>query len=155
MQKGKEKGLTAKQELFCKEYIIDLNATQAYIRAGYKVKDEKSAGVLGHKMLKNVNIAQKVDELKAQREQKLNIDAEWVLKEAVEVYRIAKGDLPHKMQYNTNGKAVKADVHKTNLKEANRALEIIGKHTSVKAFEKEIDFGDLVLSIDLPDELKE
>ena len=36
--------LTAKQEMFCKEYLVDLNATQACIRAGYSKKTARSLG---------------------------------------------------------------------------------------------------------------
>jgi phage terminase small subunit len=40
--------LTDKQEMFCKEYLIDLNATQAAIRAGYS---EKTANIIGRRKL--------------------------------------------------------------------------------------------------------
>lgn len=45
--------LTTKQKRFCQEYLIDLNATQAAIRAGYS---EKSAYSVGQRMLKNVEV---------------------------------------------------------------------------------------------------
>ena len=45
-----------KQDLFVKEYLKDLNGTQAYIRAGYKVKDENSAAVMANRLLRNVKI---------------------------------------------------------------------------------------------------
>ena len=44
MEKKSEKSLTAKQEAFCQEYLIDLNATQAAIRAGYKADNAKQMG---------------------------------------------------------------------------------------------------------------
>ena len=137
--------LTHKQELFCQEYIIEFNATQSYTKAGYSAKNDKVAGVESHKLLKNPKIQEKINELKAFREKKLEIDAEWVLKEAIEIYRIAKGEKAHISTQFKNGVAEKKEVYKTNLREACKALEIIGKHTSVKAFEKEIDLGDNVL----------
>ena len=145
--------LTPKQELFCREYIIDFNATQAYIRAGYKAKNENSAGVQANKLLRNGKIEQKINELKQEREKALEINAEWVLKQAIEIFKIAKGELPHTMSYKKGGETKKVQMHKTNLREANKALEIIGKHTSIKAFEKEVDLGNsTVFAVTLPKE---
>lgn len=140
---------TQKELLFCKEYIIDFNATRAYKSAGYKFKNDNVAGVSANRMLIKPKIAQKINELKEDREKKLEVNAEWVLKEAIEIYKIAKGELPHTMSYKTK----KVDVHKTNLREACKALEIIGKHTSIKAFEKDVDLGNsTVFAITLPAE---
>ena len=50
-----------KHEKFCNEYIKDMNATQAAIRAGYS---EKTAGVQASKLLKIVNIKARVKELR-------------------------------------------------------------------------------------------
>lgn len=145
---------TNKELLFCKAYIIDFNGTQAYISAGYKVKNENTAGVQASKMLRKPKIAQKINELKQDREKKLEVNAEWVLKEAIEIYKIAKGELPHTMSYKKNGANTKVEIHKTNLREACKALEIIGKHTSIKAFEKEIDLGEgFTFAITVPQEL--
>ena len=47
--------LTAKQLKFCQEYAVDLNATQAAIRAGFS---EKTAYSIGCRLLKNVEIEQ-------------------------------------------------------------------------------------------------
>lgn len=49
--------LTAKQERFVNEYIKDLNATQAAIRAGYS---KKTAGVQGSTLLKNPNVSEEI-----------------------------------------------------------------------------------------------
>lgn len=49
--------LTAKQERFVSEYLIDLNATQAAIRAGYS---EKAANREGSRLLSNVDIAEAI-----------------------------------------------------------------------------------------------
>lgn len=70
--------LTDKQEYFCREYLIDLNATQAAIRAGYS-KD--TAGAIGHENLKKPEIQKRIDVLKAERAAALGITAERVLGE--------------------------------------------------------------------------
>jgi phage terminase small subunit len=140
---------TPKELLFCKAYIIDFNGTKAYKEAGYKIKNDNVASVQATRMLSKPKIAHKINELKKDREEKLEVNAEWVLKEAIEIYKIAKGELPHTMSYKTK----KVDVHKTNLREACKALEIIGKHTSVKAFEKEVDLGgSTIFAVTMPKE---
>lgn len=50
-------GLTLKQQRFADEYIISGNATEAHKKAGYAWKSENTAGVNGHKLLKNHKIA--------------------------------------------------------------------------------------------------
>ena len=57
------KNLTPKQERFVQEYLIDLNATQAAVRAGYS---QKTANEQGSRLLRNVNIRARIDEQLAQ-----------------------------------------------------------------------------------------
>lgn len=71
--------LTAKQQRFVEEYLIDLNATQAYIRAGYKNYD--SAGVEANKTLNNPKIRQAVDEAMAERSRRTGINQDRVIQE--------------------------------------------------------------------------
>lgn len=54
--------LTGKQRLFCKEYVLDLNATQAAIRAGYSVKGSRTEG---SRLLANANIVEYVEALRS------------------------------------------------------------------------------------------
>lgn len=74
--------LTDKQELFCKEYIIDLNATQAALRAGYS---ESSAKEIGCENLTKPNIQDRITELKSEREERLKVDADYVLRRLVDI----------------------------------------------------------------------
>ena len=68
--------LTAKQELFIKEYLVDLNATQAAIRAGYS---EKTAQVIGAENLSKPIIAEALAEHTKKRTQKVDITVDYVL----------------------------------------------------------------------------
>lgn len=70
--------LTPKQQRFCDEYLIDLNATQAAIRAGYK---ERYAHTNANKLLQNTTIAEYIKKKKADREQRTEITQDMVLKE--------------------------------------------------------------------------
>ena len=70
--------LTAKQQRFCDEYLIDLNATQAAIRAGYS---KKTANEQGARLLVNVSIQKKIFELQKEREKRTEITQDSVLRE--------------------------------------------------------------------------
>ena len=154
MKENSKRKLTNKQELFCREYIIDFNATQAYIRAGYKAKNENTAGVQANKLLRNTKIVKYIEELKRKREEKLDINAQYVLEQAVEVLHIAMGREAHKSSYTKGNEVKKVDVFKTNLREANNALKLIGQHTDVKAFEVEkMIIAKETFTITLPKEL--
>ena len=68
--------LTEKQKRFVDEYLIDLNATQAAIRAGYS---SKSASEQGCRLLANVNVRACVDKAMAERSKRTGINADRVL----------------------------------------------------------------------------
>lgn len=74
--------LTDKQQMFCREYLIDLNATQAAIRAGYSAR---TANEQGARLLANVSVQLRISELKTQRNDRINIDADYVLKRLMEI----------------------------------------------------------------------
>jgi phage terminase small subunit len=69
--------LTVKQRLFVREYLVDLNATQAAIRAGYS---KKTASVIGYENLSKPYIVQAIFESMENREKNVETSAEWVLK---------------------------------------------------------------------------
>lgn len=60
--------LNEKQKMFCEEYIIDLNATQSAIRAGYS---EKTARQIGAKLLTKVDIQLYIEKLMQDKKDKL------------------------------------------------------------------------------------
>ena len=76
--------MTAKQMRFCDEYLIDLNATQAAIRAGYS---EKTAAVIGAENLTKPNIKEYVEKRMAEKEAALIADQDEVLKYLTAVMR--------------------------------------------------------------------
>jgi len=71
--------LTPKQEMFIREYLIDLNATQAYIRAGYNVKSEDVAAVNANRLLSNAKIQAEIQQAMDKRAEKTGITADFVL----------------------------------------------------------------------------
>lgn len=70
------KKLTEKQKCFCEEYLIDLNATQAAIRAGYK---SKTAEVQGPRLLGNVRVKEYLSELMSRKQKGRIASADEVL----------------------------------------------------------------------------
>jgi phage terminase small subunit len=76
--------LTAKQKRFCDEYLIDLNATQAAIRAGYS---KKTAGAIGTENLQKPLIKNYIEERMAEKEKNLIADQDEVLKYLTSVLR--------------------------------------------------------------------
>lgn len=68
--------LTRRRERFIAEYLIDLNSTQAAIRAGFSAK---SAAQTGYKMLREPEIKAAVDAAQTEKLKKINIDTDWVL----------------------------------------------------------------------------
>ena len=74
--------ITEQQKVFCAEYIIDLNATQAAIRADYSKKTARSKGC---QLLTKVNIQKEIQKLKAERSERLQIRADFVVAELAKV----------------------------------------------------------------------
>ena len=93
--------LTAKQQTFAQEYLVDLNATQAAIRAGYSAR---TADVQGPRLLGNVRIQTLVQESRTKLAKKTEITIERIL----EGYRrIAFGDMRSVMEWNSSGITLK------------------------------------------------
>lgn len=84
--------LNEKQALFVKEYLLDLNATQAAVRAGYS---EHTAEQQGSRLLRNAHVRAAVDCVMAERSRRLGITAERVLSDIDRIANAAEetGDL--------------------------------------------------------------
>lgn len=76
--------LTAKQQRFCDEYLIDLNATQAAIRAGYS---KRSARQIADLNMSKHDIKEYINARMAEKESKLIADQDEVLKYLTSVLR--------------------------------------------------------------------
>jgi phage terminase small subunit len=86
--------LTPRQDRFVAEYLVDLNATQAAIRAGFSAKN---ADVTGPRLLGNVGIAEAIAKGKEERNRRTGITADRVLEELAllafsDVTHYAEGD---------------------------------------------------------------
>lgn len=79
-----EKKLTAKQKRFCDEYLIDMNITQAAIRAGYS---KKTARVIGQQNLSKLAVKNYIDERMKEKEAELIADSDEVMRYLTSVLR--------------------------------------------------------------------
>ena len=118
--------LTAKQEMFCQEYLVDLNGAAAAVRAGYS---EKTAKEISSENLTKPNIAERIAALKAERCAETKIDALWVLNQAVKVHNRCM-----QAEEVTDREGSPTGEFKFEHSGANKALEIIGKHVDIQAF---------------------
>lgn len=120
------KQLTDKHELFCKEYIIDLNASAAAVRAGYKKAWARSNT---SRLMENDDLSQRIQDLKHIRAAYLKVDAEWVLKECVESYE-------HNKERIVNQQGIEVMRNPTV---AAKSLEMSGKHIGVRALDPNLE----------------
>ena len=82
--------MTDKQERFCQEYMIDLNATKAAIRAGYSPKTAREQAA---RLLSKVNIQGRIEHLQAEQSRRTGISADRVLRELAKVAFANAGDI--------------------------------------------------------------
>lgn len=134
--------LTPKQEIFVREYLVDLNATQAAIRAGYS---EKNADKIGSELLGKTRVKAAVDAAISARSKKTEITAEWVLfslKEVVERCLTRKPvmefDYETKTMMQKRDKETGLGVWEFDAAGANRALELLGRHLKLFTDKHEI-----------------
>jgi len=136
------KKLTPKQQRFVDEFLIDLNATQAAIRAGYS---KKTARQIATELLSKPHIAEAVAQAKRERSERTKIDADWVLRQAVELHQRCMQEI--KPVLNPNTKKPQRDddgnvLYSFNAAGASRALEIVGKHIEVAAFKDRLEVSN-------------
>lgn len=73
--------MTEKQKLFANEYLIDLNATRAYRVAYPSVKKDETAAAAAARMLRNVKVQEYISERMQERQQRMEVTQDMVIKE--------------------------------------------------------------------------
>lgn len=114
--------LTAKQARFVTEYLVDLNATQAAIRAGYS---PKTARVIGAENLTKPDVAAAVAIGQKVRSERVELTQDWVVEQLRENVKRSMSELEY------NGSV------------ANGALQLIGKHLGMFVDRSEINYTDM------------
>ena len=138
--------LTPKQQRFVEEYLIDLNATQAAIRAGYS---RRTARQIGQENLSKPVVAAAVAEAKRERSDSTKIDAEYVLKRLHQIVERCLQEVKPALHSKTRQPMKDEDgnaLYTFNAAGANQALALLGKHTDVAAFKDRLEVsGELSL----------
>ena len=115
------KKLTPKQDSFCQEYMVDCNATQAAIRAGYS---KRTAGKIASHLVVKSSIKQRIKELQEKQKKRLDYNADDVVQGFIDV-------------------TSRAQTAK-DLGNENRALENLGKHLGIYEKDNSQQAGTLV-----------
>ena len=143
-KKGK---LTEKQQRFVDEYLIDLNATQACIRAGYS---PKYADREGHKLVENSRVSEAISKAMAERSRRTGINQDRIVQELARIAFVKITDVVDPDgEINTNASdddlaciesykvedsdSVNGSSSKREVKLASKikALELLGKHVGM------------------------
>lgn len=118
-----------KHELFCQEYLVDLNGTQAAIRAGYK---KRSAASTASTLLTNPNILARVGELRKEQRERLALNADFVVLELIDTYKKCKNPTPVRTLNPKTGKYEECGVYGFDSRGALKALEQLDKHIGIQ-----------------------
>lgn len=158
--------MTAKQQLFCDEYLVDLNATQAAIRAGYS---KKTARAIGQENLTKPYIKQYIEKRMAEKEEALIAKQDEVMKYLTSVMRREMSEhvvvtLTEEKSYyepDANGTMRKKTEKKetseiveipARLQDANKAAELLGKAYALFTDKLEADMDmELNVTVDYGD----
>ena len=149
--------LNQRQEMFCREYIKDLNGTQAAIRAGYS---PRTADRMAYELLKKPEIQAFVLQSKAERVEEVKVDANYVLKRLIEIDEMDVADIlddggdflpirkwPKVWRTTLSGLDIaiinsgdtEAIIKKIKWPDKVKNLELLGKHIGVGAFTEKVD----------------
>ena len=155
--------MTEKQKRFCDEYLTDLNATQAAIRAGYA---KKTAYSIGEENLRKPELKEYIEKRMAEKESQLIADQDEVMRYLTSVMRREKMESvvvtlnTEKTSYvpDENGtmrkQSVKQEIPQiieipAQLRDANKAAELLGKAYGIYTDKVDVDADmDLNITID-------
>ena len=162
--------MTAKQERFVQEYLIDLNATQAAIRAGYspKTAQEQSA-----RLLSKVMIQTAISKAQAERSRRTGINQDRVIREIAKLAFLNPVDVIDMDEATVKGEAHRDDTaciasvkvkniptddgaiteREVKTYDKLKALELLGKHLGMFTDKLKVEGGvPVVLYDDIPPE---
>lgn len=160
--------LTPKQKRFVAEYLVDLNATQAAIRAGYS---EKRASEIGYQLLQKTTVQAEIRKAMADREERTGVTQDWVVQE---LYKIAHADrggiakvvggvrvvLTDTDELDDEQRAALVGVEETKFGikvttcDKLKALELLGRHLGMFTDKQEIS-ADTTLRVEMDKGLEE
>lgn len=151
--------MTNKQKIFCDEYLIDCNATQAAIRAGYS---QKTAYSIGEENLKKPELREYIQKRLSEKEETLIAKQDEVLQTLTRILRREEFEnvvvtcKNHKTYFDDDGKKVIEDKEEpiiakipTKIADVNKAAELIGKRYGIFKDNVNVDLAPVILVNDL------
>ena len=136
--------MTPRQEKFCVEYLIDLNATQAAIRAGYS---KRTAEALASRLLRNVNIRSRIKELQDK------VFEDGMMSAAEALWRLSKagrGELKEEVVVTegvgdgfSEAKIIKKQI---SARDQIKALELMGKRHDLFSADTKIEMVPVIIA---------
>jgi phage terminase small subunit len=148
--------LTERQARFVDEYLIDLNGTQAAIRAGYS---PRTANEQASRLLTNVSVQELLQERSKDREARTQVNADYVLQRLVQIDQLDVADIldgtgnflpvlqwPKVWRQTLSGMDVQemitgdveSVIRKIKWPDKLRNLELLGKHVTINAFRDQV-----------------
>ncbi len=161
--------MTAKQKRFCEEYLIDLNATQAAIRAGYS---PESAQQIGAENMSKPVIRARIDTEMAERSRRTGVNADRVVQELAKIAFVKATDIIDPNTATVRDSATEEDkacIASVKFKSSSgetsdsvereirmcdklKALELLGKHLGMFTDKVNLSGGGVVQIVDdIPD----
>lgn len=153
--------LNAKQKRFCDEYLVDLNATQAAIRAGYSVE---TARAIGCENLTKPNIQREIARAMAERSKRTGVNQDRVVQELARIAFVKMTDIVDsrgiirddasdddlsciefvkcKKSESDTGSSIESEV---KLASKLKALELLGKHLGMWSDKLDINITQPVI----------
>lgn len=158
--------LTAKQQRFCDEYLIDLNATQAAIRAGYSPRTAEQAA---SRLLTIVKVSDEIAREMAERSKRTGINQDRVVKELAKLAFVNIADVVDLENATVRISATDEDLaciqsvkikpsefgteREIKLYDKKASLELLGRHLGMFKDKLEIEADmDLNITVDYGDE---
>lgn len=150
--------LTEKQILFCNEYLIDLNATQAAIRAGYS---EKSARQIAQRLLTKDDIQEYMQKIMNDKQSELIASQDEVLETLTTVMRrqqkeqVVTSERHRRSYFDEKDRKVTEDTEvpvtveiDTKISDVNKAAELLGKRYGLFSDKVNVETTAKVVIID-------
>ena len=153
------KKLTEKQKLFVQEYLIDLNATQAAIRAGYKATKKDTFEVIGYQLLQKTSVSEQIQLAMAERSRRTGINQDRVIQELARIAFVNPQNVINSEDASVRADASEDDLaciqsvkvktmdgdkgssveREVRLADKMRALELLGKHLGMFKDKAQLD----------------
>lgn len=166
--------LTARAQRFAAEYILDLNGTQAAVRAGYA---RKRAAEMAYQLLQDPRVIDLIAKLQSERVERTRIDADYVLNRLAEIDQmdfldimnddmslrplrewpkvwrqyLSSFELAELFEGQGDERKMIGVLKKIKWPDKVKNLELLGKHVSVNAFRERVDVN---VSVSLADRMR-